>query len=226
MCPRELFSLYKNLSGLSFATKRIGPPCCALFTFVTCFSLQIILSQNYLFPLISVLAENTLLKTAYHFLPLLVGFDTLTYQKDYNRPPILVGHQYSARNVPPLGMKRYPLPLIAFKFFSRVNIEQQECCVNFCDFSGFFWIFLCINWVFHAFMCIIQIWTTCTCSSAYKFAGNQWCPGVWNSFPNFAWDLSMHPRTHIWFFNQFICTGEWACSSNLNYAHKMPGKPS
>ena len=31
------------------------------------------------------------------------------------------------------------------------------------------------------------------------FAGNQWCHGVWNSFPFLAWDLSMHPRTHIWF---------------------------
>ena len=38
-------------------------------------------------------AEKTLLKTAYHFLLLLVGFDTLTYQKDYNRSPTLVGHQ-------------------------------------------------------------------------------------------------------------------------------------
>ena len=28
------------------------------------------------------------------------------------------------------------------------------------------------------------------------------------------------PRTQIWFFNQFICTGACACSSNLNYAHK------
>ena len=81
--------------GLSFATKRIGPPCCTLFTFVTCCSLQIISSQNYLLPLFSVLAENTLLKTAYHFLLLLVGFDTLTYQKDYDRSPILVGHQDS-----------------------------------------------------------------------------------------------------------------------------------
>ena len=52
------------------------------------------------------------------------------------------------------------------------------------------------------------------------FAGNQRCPGVWNSFPFLAWDLSMHPRTHIRFFNQFICTGACACSSNLNYAHK------
>ena len=51
-------------------------------------------------------------------------------------------------------------------------------------------------------------------------AGNQRCPGVWNSFPFLAWDLNMHPRTHIWFFNQFICTGACACSSNLNYAHK------
>ena len=31
--------------------------------------------------------------TAYHFLLLLVGFDTLTYRKDYDRSPILVGHQ-------------------------------------------------------------------------------------------------------------------------------------
>ena len=81
--------------GLSFATKRIGPPCCTLFTFVTCCSLQIILSQNYPLPIISVLAENTLLKTAYHFLLLLVGFDTLTYQKDYDRSPTHVGHQDS-----------------------------------------------------------------------------------------------------------------------------------
>ena len=52
------------------------------------------------------------------------------------------------------------------------------------------------------------------------FAGNQRCPSVWNSFPFLAWDLSMHPMTQIWFFNQFICTGACACSSNLNYAHK------
>ena len=36
--------------------------------------------------------QKTLLKTAYHFLLLLVGFDTLTYLKDYDRSPTLVGH--------------------------------------------------------------------------------------------------------------------------------------
>ena len=57
------------------------------------------------------------------------------------------------------------------------------------------------------------------------FAGIERSPGVWNSFPFLAWDLSMHPRTHIWFvFNQFICTGSCACSLNLNYAHKMHWK--
>ena len=58
------------------------------------------------------------------------------------------------------------------------------------------------------------------------FAGNQQCPGVWNLFPFLAWNLSMHRRTQIWFFNLFICAGACACSSNLNYALKMPGKPS
>ena len=77
--------------GLSFATKSIGPPCCTLFTFVTCCSLQIILSQNYLLPTISVLAENTLLKTACHFLLLLVGFDTFTYWKELQLIPYTCG---------------------------------------------------------------------------------------------------------------------------------------
>ena len=52
------------------------------------------------------------------------------------------------------------------------------------------------------------------------FAGNQRCPDVWNSFPFLAWDLSMHPRTQICFFDQFICTGACACSSNFDYTHK------
>ena len=53
-----------------------------------------------------------------------------------------------------------------------------------------------------------------------RFAGKQQCLGVWNSFPFLACDLSMHPGTQIWFFDQFICTGACACSSNFNYAHK------
>ena len=69
---------------------------------------------------------------------------------------------------PTFGDETISIASYCFQKISRVNIEQQECCVNFCDFSGFVWTFLCINRVFNAFMCIIQIWTTCTCSSAYK----------------------------------------------------------
>ena len=35
-----------------------------------------------------------------------------------------------------------------FQKNSSVNIEQQECCVKFWNFSGFVWTFLYINWVF------------------------------------------------------------------------------
>ena len=48
--------------------------------------------------------------------------------------------------------------------------------------------------------------------------------GVWNPIPFVAWDLSMHPRTYIWFFNPFWCIRARACSWNLNYAHKMTRK--
>ena len=62
--------------------------------------------------------------------------------------------------------------------------------------------------------------------ASQRFASNQQCPGVWNSFPSLAWDLEIHPRTHMWFFNQLGCIGACACRSNLNYAHKMARKPS
>ena len=38
--------------------------------------------------------------------------------------------------------------------------------------------------------------------ASQRFAGNQQCPGVWISFSSLAWDLEIHPRTHMWFFNQ------------------------
>ena len=102
MCPRERFSNYKKFSRLVLCYKKdwatllhlIYFHCLLLVTiFLTTYSLQFILSQNYLLPTISVLAEKTLLKTTCLFLLLLVGFDTLTYRKDYDRSPTLVGHR-------------------------------------------------------------------------------------------------------------------------------------
>ena len=87
--------IIRDRSGLSFSIERIELPCCAFVTISTCCSLQITLLSKYMLPIISVLVENTLLKIACHFLLLVVGFDTLTYRKDYDRSPTLVGHQDS-----------------------------------------------------------------------------------------------------------------------------------
>ena len=89
------FAYHKRPFWSVLCLKRIGLPCCTLFTVTVTCSLQIILLSNYSLPTISVLAEITLLKSTCHFLPLLIRFETLTYRKDYDWSPILVGHQES-----------------------------------------------------------------------------------------------------------------------------------
>ena len=54
-------------------------------------------------------------------------------------------HDGFGRELPTLGDEAISIASYCFQFFSRVNIEQQECCVIFCDFSGFVWTCLCIN---------------------------------------------------------------------------------
>ena len=49
------------------------------------------------------------------------------------------------RERPTFGDKTISIASYCFLFFSRADIDQQECCVNFCDISGFVWTFLCIN---------------------------------------------------------------------------------
>ena len=49
------------------------------------------------------------------------------------------------RERPTLGDETISIASYCFQKISRVNIEQQECCVNFWDFSEFVWTFLCIN---------------------------------------------------------------------------------
>ena len=79
MCPRERFSLYKSLSRLVLCYKKDWA---TLLHFIYFFYLLLV--TNYLITKLSVTynfgaCRNTLLKTAYHFLLLLVWFDTLTY---------------------------------------------------------------------------------------------------------------------------------------------------
>ena len=92
------FTSYKSLSRLVLCYKKDWATLLHFIYFCYLLLVTIYPITKLLLPLISVLAENTLLKTAYHFLLLLVGFDTLTYRKDYDRSPTLVGHQ----STPPL----------------------------------------------------------------------------------------------------------------------------
>ena len=85
-----------------------------------------------------------------------------------------------------------------FQICSRVNIEQQECCVIFCDFSGFVWTFYALTEFSNHFMCIIQIWTTCTCSSAYKLVEkSNMCPWVHAYVPCKKWEWISNTRAPL-----------------------------
>ena len=54
-------------------------------------------------------------------------------------------HDGFDRERPTFGDEMISIASYCFQKISCVNIEQQECCVNFCDFSGFGLSFLCIN---------------------------------------------------------------------------------
>ena len=95
MCPRERFSHYKKLSRLVLSYKKDWATLLHLIYFHCLLPVTNYIITKLYVPTISVLAQNTLLKTACHFLLLLDGFDTLTYQKEYDRSPILVAHQDS-----------------------------------------------------------------------------------------------------------------------------------
>ena len=84
VCPRERFPPIRLCSGLSLAIKGIGTLPAPLLLLVTFHLLRFTSLHHHLLPLLSVLAVITLLKTVYQSLLLLVGFDTLTYQKDYD----------------------------------------------------------------------------------------------------------------------------------------------
>jgi hypothetical protein len=93
VCPQEFLVIISYTTGLSFALERIGP--LAAITVIVFYLLVLYLlalpntPKN---PFASIYSES-LIKTTYQHLLLLVGFDTLIYQKYYDTPPILLGYQ-------------------------------------------------------------------------------------------------------------------------------------
>ena len=85
MCPRELFPLYKSLSRLVLCYKKDWSTLLHVSHFINLLPVTL-----YLITKLSVTdnfsaCREYLAVIACHFLLLLVGFDTLTYRKDYDR---------------------------------------------------------------------------------------------------------------------------------------------
>ena len=93
MSPRELLSHYKKFSRLILCYKKDWATLLQ-FIYFHCLLLVIV----YLITKLSIThnfsaCRENLTENRLSFPSALVGFDTLTYQKDYDRFPTLVGHQ-------------------------------------------------------------------------------------------------------------------------------------
>jgi hypothetical protein len=78
---------------LSFAKERIGPVAAIITTIFYLLAFYLFAFPNTPEnPFASIYSESLIKTTCQHLL-LLIGFDTLIYQKYYDTPPILVGHQ-------------------------------------------------------------------------------------------------------------------------------------
>jgi hypothetical protein len=93
VCPRERLVIISYTTGLSFAEERIGPLAVIVITVFYLLALYLLALPNTPENLFASIYSETLIKTTYQHLLLLVGFDTLIYRKYYDTSPILVGHQ-------------------------------------------------------------------------------------------------------------------------------------
>jgi hypothetical protein len=91
VCPRERLVIISYTTGLSFALERIALAAIVITVFYLLI-LYLLALPNTLENTFASIYSESLIKTTCQHLLLLVGFDTLIYQKYYNTPPILVGH--------------------------------------------------------------------------------------------------------------------------------------
>jgi hypothetical protein len=92
VCPQERLVIISYTTGLSFALERIKPLAAIIVVFYLLVLYLSALPNTPENPFTSIYSES-LIKIACQHLLLLVGFNTLIYQKYYDTHPILVGHQ-------------------------------------------------------------------------------------------------------------------------------------
>jgi hypothetical protein len=93
VCPQERLVIISYTTGLSFALERIGPLAAIIIIVFYLLILYLSASPNTPENPFAGIYSESLIKTSCQHLLLLIGFDTLIYQKYYDAPPILVGHQ-------------------------------------------------------------------------------------------------------------------------------------
>jgi hypothetical protein len=93
VCPWERLVIISYTTGFSFALERIGPLAAIIITVFYLLVLYLFALPNTPENPFASIYSVSLIKTTCQHLLLLVGFDTLIYQKFYDTPPILVGHQ-------------------------------------------------------------------------------------------------------------------------------------
>jgi hypothetical protein len=115
-------------TGLSFAEERIGPLATIVTTVFYLLALYLLVLPNTPENLFASIYSESLIKTTHQHLLLLVGFDTLIYQKYYDTLPILVGHQIARPRAPPprprrIRYQRGPLAIHPRRMFAFTGIS-------------------------------------------------------------------------------------------------------
>jgi hypothetical protein len=136
VCPWERLVIISYTTGLSFAKERIGPLAAIVTTVFYLLALYLFVLGNTPENPFSSIYSETLIKTTNQHLLLLVGFDTLIYQKYYDTPPILVGHQV----LPSWSLRPWLIRLKRiYNFLCSMLVLHQLPCICL-----YFVTFLCI----------------------------------------------------------------------------------
>jgi hypothetical protein len=128
MCPQERLVIISNITGFSFALERIEPLAAIIIIVFYLLILYLSALSNTPENLFASIYSDPLIKTACQHLLLLIGFDTLIYQKYYDTPPILVVHQ-----------DYFLAPLPGSEALLKSEIDNGNF---YCEYCFYFYLFL------------------------------------------------------------------------------------
>ena len=130
MCVlKNVLASISEIFDLSFVFKRIGPLAAPQHHLLFLLLFPCCLYQKTHKKLPFSTCSYSFLKITCQYLLLLIGFDTLTYQKGYDRSPTLVGHQYYFLA---------PLPGSVALLVSEIGKETFQLYVLFFIFGCYF----------------------------------------------------------------------------------------